>query len=143
MTDEQTDLVLVELIDLVNKTNTSVSLTVLVNGGALSGRLVSNEVWFQSRAELLKGVADGDGVGLHTLYEKWHERFAELNKNAREAGELKVATEYMDAIESVSNPNYLHLVDTVLFGTPKGQGVPFAFRVNIADVSAWSFGATS
>ncbi|MFC9390433.1 hypothetical protein [Streptomyces venezuelae] len=145
MKNSENDYALVELIEIINQTDSNVSLTVTVDGGAISGRLVSNERWFKSRADVLKGGdADEDGeVGLHTLYERWGTTFAELNKQAKEVRDLDVPEQYKVALDEVSKPGYLHLIDAVLVGAGRHTGVPFAFRVDLSRVSAWSFGQIS
>ncbi|MGW2015593.1 hypothetical protein [Streptomyces sp. NPDC001927] len=142
MKSSENDYVLVELIDLINQTDSSVSLTVLVDGGAVSGRLVSNEAWFKSRADVLKGASGSDDaeVGLHTLYSGWSATFAELNKQAKEVRDLDVPEKYKEALSDVSTPGYLHLVDAVLVGAGSNRGVPFAFRIDLSKISGWSFG---
>ncbi|MFF9274385.1 hypothetical protein [Streptomyces griseosporeus] len=148
MAHETTDHVLAQLVRLVNGSDLEFSLTLMVNGQTVTGRLISSKKWFELQAGRLKEStqAEEGEVGLHSIFEGWAEVTSEYNdelKRVQEAlKDIELPDRYQNAVAEAETPiGFLHLAGARIYG-PNGfqpvEGMPW--RGRLEHVSGWSIG---
>lgn len=106
------------------------SVTLVVPGAVVAGKVVSPTRWLAAQAELFGTLAHGDAIAsVFTTLRDEHSADAAIS----------------EAIESEtpgqSASNFVYLLDGHILGTPIGpKSLPQHFKVRLDAVSAWTFG---
>jgi len=123
------DALLFALVSLANlNEGISMTITLTVPGGVVSGMLIQNERWLREVAQVIAD-ATGDAEGLAGVVRDWHSVLDELDDD-------------LDAGSVTSRPaGYVHLADARVY--VGGAGMPndgTHWRGRLRDVTGWSLG---
>ncbi|MFD9767086.1 hypothetical protein ACFWXI_26655 [[Kitasatospora] papulosa] len=148
MAHETTDQVLTQLVRLVNGSDYEFSITLMVNGQTVTGRLISNKKWFELQAETLKASTQTEEgkLGLHSIFEGWAGSAGEYNDELEQVQEaldgVDLPKHYMKAVIEAEAPiGFIHLQGArVVYsnGFVPTEGVPWRGRME--HVSGWNLG---
>ncbi|MEU9978521.1 hypothetical protein [Streptomyces sp. NPDC051014] len=148
MAQEETDYVLAQLVELVNRSDMEFSVTVASNGLMITGTLVSNQTWFDRQADLIRagsGMQD-DEVGLHTIFEGWRDRNREATAEDKQVEDalkdIELPHRFQQAIdETAQQAGYIHLAKAryvVQQGFVPAEGMLWRGRLDA--ITGWSVG---
>lgn len=124
----EADGLLAAIVEVAANADMHLSMTLVLPGGAIAGRVVSPSTWLQAQSDLFRGVANGESLS---------QAFASIRD------ELVAEESRQEECADDAQPpaNFIYLLDGSLIGTPKMTGeVRQHFKVRRTDVSAWSFG---
>ncbi|MFF1275058.1 hypothetical protein ACFVZC_16820 [Streptomyces marokkonensis] len=145
---EEADYVLVQLVELANRSGLEFGVTVASNGQTITGTLISNQKWFEAQAEFVRTAsgASSDEVGLHTVFESWRdvnrEASAEDTKVHEALKDIELPERFQKAIdEAEQRAGYIHLSGARYVssqGFMPAEGVLWRGRLDA--VTGWSVG---
>ncbi|NEA12774.1 hypothetical protein G3I27_32275 [Streptomyces sp. SID10692] len=148
MANEDMDYVLAQLVRLVNRSDLQFGITIDANGSTITGTLISNEKWFDLQARAIKAAskAEGDEVGLHTVFERWQALNSEANAEDKRANDalkdLELPDRFQTAIgEAAERVGYIHLQGArrvTSLGLVPSEGA--LWRGRLEAVTSWSVG---
>ncbi|MFH9615309.1 hypothetical protein ACH4MM_16570 [Streptomyces pratensis] len=148
MAHETTDHVLTQLVRLVNGSSYEFSITLMVNGQTVTGKLISSKKWFELQAETLKAStqAEEGEPGLHSIFEGWANSTGEYNDELKQVQEalddVELPDRYMKAVVEAEVPiGFIHLEDARVVdpnGFLPAEGV--SWRGRMEHVSGWNLG---
>lgn len=121
------DWFLQQLVGIVNSSNISVGITLCVDGGVISGQLISVQKYYAKFGELFASGFPSGGEELREVYAKYGENLSP------------------DQMKNQPPPQFINLEDAH-YVTPSGQTPTsnsggLLWRGRIAAVSGWSLGA--